>query len=77
MANNRMWLVNKRTNARMLIAKYYPSTGWHVFHNDINSRLDKLFGENEPKPSRWGDNDWCIEYDLEVETPNVGGGSTL
>lgn len=77
MANNRMWLANKRTNAKVLIAKYYPSTGWGVFHDDINPRLCKLFRENELEPSQWGDNDWRIEYDEEVETPNGGGGPTL
>lgn len=28
MANNRMYLLNRRTGTRIYIAKYYPSTGW-------------------------------------------------
>lgn len=30
MANNRMWLVHN-SGARVLLAKYYPSTGWYLF----------------------------------------------
>ena len=28
MANNRMFLVNRKTGAKIYLAKYYPSTGW-------------------------------------------------
>ena len=31
MANNRMYLRNKRTGDEIYIAKYYPSTGWYTF----------------------------------------------
>ena len=30
MANNRLYLKSKRTGERVLIAKYYPSTGWYA-----------------------------------------------
>lgn len=67
MANNRMFLKNKRTGAKMMIAKYYPCTGWYPFPENLNPRLGKLFEENEPSPSQWGDNDWVIEYEMEPE----------
>lgn len=63
MANNRMYLKNKRTGAQVLLAKYYPSTGWYVFHDDIRVRMDDLFDRNEAPASMWGDNDWTIEYE--------------
>lgn len=66
MANNRMWLKNKRTGAKVLLAKYYPATGWYPFPADLHARLGRLFDENEPAPSQWGDNDWLIEYEQEA-----------
>jgi hypothetical protein len=65
MANNRMWLKNKRTNAQILIAKYYPSTGWCPFHDDLRDKLEKLFDDNKSQPTVRGDNDWFIEYEAE------------
>jgi hypothetical protein len=33
-ANNRLFLKNPKTGERVLLAKYYPSTGWYtVIHN--------------------------------------------
>lgn len=29
MSNNKMWVVHHGTKQRMLLAKYYPSTGWY------------------------------------------------
>lgn len=63
-----MYLKNKRAGAQVLLAKYYPSTGWYVFHDDIRARLDALFESNEPAASMWGDNDWSIEYEQATET---------
>ena len=63
MANNRMWLKNKRTGAQVLIAKYYPSCGWGVFHGDLGDRIGTILSVNEPPPTRMGDNDWVIEYE--------------
>ena len=34
MANNRMWLVHERTGAKVLLAKYYPSTGWYICNDN-------------------------------------------
>lgn len=75
MANNRMWLKNKRTGAQVLLAKYYPTTGWYTFHDDIHDKLDNLFEDNEPNPSQWGDNDWLIEYDQTDELPTASAES--
>lgn len=74
MANNRMWLTNKRTGAKVLLAKYYPSTGWYPYHDDIHDKLMKLFESNEPPASPWGDNDWTLEYEQIVE-PRIEGGT--
>lgn len=30
MANNRMYLVDKDTGEKVLLAKYYPSSGWYI-----------------------------------------------
>ena len=75
MANNRMYLRNKRTEAKVLLAKYYPSTGWYPFHIpnegiDLPDKMSKVFDDNAPEPTQWGDNDWTIEYEMEAETPN-------
>jgi hypothetical protein len=75
MANNRMYLKNRRTGAKVLLAKYYPSTGWYAFHApdrgvDLISKLDETFDTNEPETTMWGDNDWLIEYEHEVEPHN-------
>lgn len=40
MSNNRMYLENKRTGAKLLIAGYYPCTGWYP--NSININLQTL-----------------------------------
>jgi hypothetical protein len=64
MANNRMYLRNKRTGAKLLLARYYPSTGWNNYYGLIfGDRLDALFKDKEPDPTQWGDNDWEIEYE--------------
>ena len=39
MANNRMYLVNTATGARIMLAKYYPSTGWFLWDN-VDGRID-------------------------------------
>jgi len=69
MANNRMWLTNKRTGAKVLLAKYYPSTGWYVFHDDLVAKLNALFDANDPAPTMWGDNDWTVKFE---QTPENG-----
>lgn len=44
MANNRMYLVNRRTGTRIYLAKYYPSTGWYT-RESIRDDLDAGFEE--------------------------------
>lgn len=43
MANNRMFLVNKRTGTRVYLAKYYPSTGWYTDQEDLSAKLNMEF----------------------------------
>ncbi len=43
MANNRMFLVNNRTGQKVMLAKYYPSTGWYVQNEKIKESLDDAF----------------------------------
>lgn len=64
-SNNRMWLTNKLTGQQVLLAKYYPSTGWYVFHDDIAQRLDKLFDTDPTPPSMYGNTLWAIQYEQE------------
>lgn len=64
MANNRMWLVNKKTKEKILIAKYYPTTQWYVYHDDIKTRLNELFDKSEDY-STWGKHEWELEYEME------------
>lgn len=55
MANNRMWLQVKDSIEKILLAKYYPSTGWYIFHTEkeLNEWLKKNFNE----PSMFGRTD--------------------
>jgi len=77
MANNRRRLVNKVTGDGILLAKYYPSTGWYVKHSDLKERLDAMFHARdfgagveleEGKVSingMLGGNEWEIQYDAQ------------
>ena len=48
MANNRMFLVNPTTGARLMLAKYYPSTGWYVpTPETLGQRLNELFDSTD------------------------------
>jgi hypothetical protein len=38
-----MFLANKRTGARIMLAKYYPSTGWYTSDKGLLKRLDEAF----------------------------------
>lgn len=42
MANNRMWLVNSGVGFRVLLAKYYPSTGWRAV-SGLEEKLNEQF----------------------------------
>lgn len=74
MANNRMWLKNVKTGEQVLLAKYYPTTGWYTFHDDIGKRMDALFDADDHR-SMWGNTDWRIEYEQE-ESPALGASNT-
>ena len=63
MANNRMFLVNKRTKERIIMAKYFPDTGWDCCRENLTDCLDKFFEENQPPPTLRGETDWEIEYE--------------
>jgi len=42
MANNRMYLVNRRTGDRIYLAKYYPSYGW-IALPDLSLEMREMF----------------------------------
>ena len=46
MANNRMYLVNRKTGAKIYLAKYYPSTGWYGAE-DLGKRMNETFDESD------------------------------
>lgn len=52
MANNRMWLQIKDSIEKILLAKYYPSTGWYIFHTE--EELNEWFKKNFNEPSMFG-----------------------
>lgn len=64
MANNRMWLVNKKTGDQVLLAKYYPSAGWGTFwKQELAEKIDALFTKNLQSPTMIGDMDYEIVYE--------------
>jgi len=59
MANNRMWLqIKDQPEKKILLAKYYPSTGWYIFHTE--KELNEWFEKNFNEPSQFG------RFDLEL-----------
>lgn len=46
MANNKMFLVNKRTGVKIYLAKYYPSTGWFSILGS-EKKLDDGFDKSD------------------------------
>jgi hypothetical protein len=50
-ANNRMYLVDPETGDKILLAKYYPSTGWYVFHEDLTAQLNAFLKASHTKHS--------------------------
>lgn len=44
MANNRMFLVNESLGLKVLLGKYYPSTGWYVAdEKTLSARINMGF----------------------------------
>ncbi len=66
MANNRMWFVNEKSGKKVMLAKYYPSTGWYIFYEDLLERLDKMFDE-EKRVSLFGPTPFVIKYETQEE----------
>lgn len=46
MANNRMFLVNRKTGARIMLAKYYPSTGWYAY-DGLTDKVNEVFHKHD------------------------------
>jgi hypothetical protein len=67
MANNRMYLVHKHTNAKIQLARYYTNTGW-IATDHVDDLLYTHF-ENNHTSSKFGD-DWVIEYDHVTDERN-------
>ena len=80
MANNRMYLINKRTGEEVFIGRYYPEPGWYVFDPEtLSQKIDEAFhkvdfGEisfDEAQRKRlsasgglFGDRSWMIKYEI-------------
>lgn len=47
MANNRMYLVHQISRRRVLIAKYFPSTGWGIHSDQLAADLAKAFDDED------------------------------
>lgn len=62
MANNRMYLVNSETKEKVMLAKYYPSTGWYVKYNDLAYMLNEFF-EGTAHHSSDGPCNYKIEFE--------------
>ncbi len=65
MANNRMWFQNLETGEKVLLAKYYPSTGWYLFHDDVALKLIRLFDKMPYDGSFEGKQVFRVLYDEE------------
>lgn len=61
MANNRMYLQIKNQPKKILLAKYYPSTGWYIFHTE--KELNEWFVENFNEPSMYGRTDLKLIFE--------------
>ena len=75
MANNRMWLVNPRTKERVMIAKFYPSSGWYAKANLVpllNYAFNKSDFPEDPQDYAIGGmygQKWELEYEEEPTSP--------
>ena len=47
MANNRLYLKCKRTGEMVMLAKYYPSTGWYVDNEALGKALNEMFHRDD------------------------------
>jgi len=70
MANNRMWLnVKGHPEKRILLAKYYPSTGWQIWHDQ--DTYNDWFNEHINDYSMWGKTNVLLTFEIEKDlAPN-------
>lgn len=73
MANNRMWLVHKRTGKKILLAKY-NTRAWWTYHT--TGAVDEFFEEVQLAASRtfdrlWGPVDFHLEFEQDVSNPSA------
>lgn len=47
MANNRLWIKDKKTGDKIMLAKYYPSGGWYC--KVTIEEIDKFFESHHPQ----------------------------
>jgi len=60
MANNRLYLKTLDGTKRILLAKYYPSTGWYMYHSE--EELNEFFA-GLGKETLFGSTDLVLEYE--------------
>lgn len=57
-----MWLeVKDCPEKKILLAKYYPSLGWYIFHTE--KELNEWFVENFNEPSLFGRTDLELVFE--------------
>lgn len=68
MSNNRMYLqIKGNPGKKILLAKYYPSTGWYIFYDEktLNDWFKKSFNFKDIPNNTWVDGQWG-RTDLEL-----------
>ena len=63
MANNRMWLVCKKCKEKVLLMKYYPSTSWYIFHEELTNDFMEKHLHNADKGI--GNTKWKLKFEYE------------
>lgn len=66
MSNNRLFLKNPKTGQKVLLAKYYPSTGWYA-KMDCQKLHDLLCPEDRSETDDhdlFGKNPFVLEYEV-------------
>lgn len=61
MANNRMYLVHKKTGQSIFIAKYFPQTGWFTTNENLTADLNKEFNKQD-----FGDEEWHLDKETSI-----------
>jgi hypothetical protein len=68
MANNRLYLKTANGAKKILLAKYYPSTGWYMYHSQ--EKLDE-FLESLGDGSMWGPTDLKLEWEIKTRRKSI------